>query len=232
MADVGVPDAEGAELAPEDLEFIEVEFPAAKASAEALVRKKVYTPQKFRELSDEARANAFTVSAQITQHSRETIRDRLGEMIEEGADRQQFMEEFKTLPLSEAHLEQVFRNNVRSAFSEGMEDVLDEPAVGEAFVYRLYNAIDDDRVRKNHLALETLGIQGTNVYHKDDPVWKTFRPPWSWLCRCDWTAISIRQAAQLGIKSAQTALANETTPEPDFVKMPPFQPPPLWRRPL
>lgn len=207
-----------------------MEFPAARASAKSLASKGVFTPQRFRQLSDEARARAFTVTANITQSARTTLRDRIAEMAEAGADRQAFLKEFEQLPLSEAHLEQVFRNNVRSAFSEGMEDVLEEPIVGDQFVYRAYNAIHDDRVREEHEKLETMGIQGTNIFHKADPVWQTFRPPWDWNCRCDWTALSIRQAAQMGIRSAQRALEDQTTPEPDFVKMPPFQPDPLWQR--
>ncbi len=219
-----------AAISAEDLSFIEVEFPAVKASAESLVSKRVYTPNEFRALNNRSRARAFTAAGQITQEARTKLRDRLGEMIEQGADRKAFVAEMESMPLSGPHLEQIFRNNIRSAFSEGQEKVLDQPGVGEPFVYRRYNAINDDRVRPDHLALEKMGIQGTDIYHKDDPVWKTFRPPWDWSCRCDWTPISIRFAASKGIKSAQEAVRTGNPPERVFVAHPAFKPDPQWAR--
>lgn len=177
---VGVPVVAPAKISPADLSFIEVEFPAAKASAKSLVSKRVYTPKEFKALNNASRARAFTAAGEITQEARTRLRDRLGEMAEQGADRKAFVAEMADLPLSEPHLEQIFRNNILTAFSEGKEEVLDQPGVGEVFVYRSYDAIDDDRVRPEHLSLEKRGIQGTNIYHKDDPVWKAFRPPWSW----------------------------------------------------
>ena len=227
---VGVPVVAPAKISPADLSFIEVEFPAAKASARSLVSKKVYTPKEFKALNNASRARAFTAAGEITDEARTRLRDRLGEMAEQGADRKAFVAEMDALPLSEPHLEQIFRNNIRTAFSEGQEEVLDQPGVGEAFVYRRYDAIRDDRVRPEHLALETSGIQGTNIYHKDDPVWKAFRPPWDFNCRCDWTAISIRQAAAKGIKSAQESVKTGKPPKRDFVPKPPFKPDPQWQR--
>ena len=213
-----------------DLQINRLDFPGSKAAATRLATRGIYTPEDFRRLSDEARSRAFTITAKITNEARQTVRDRIAEMIEVGADRQAFSKEFETLPLSPAHLEQVFRNNINSAYSEGIEDVLGTPLVGDQFPYRAYNAIIDDRVRPEHAVLEVMGIGGSNIYHKDDPVWTIFRPPWSWNCRCAWRPISIREAAKLGIEEAKLWLTTGIEPPHTFVTPPPFQPDPLWMR--
>lgn len=206
------------------------EFPATKAAVRRLAERRVYTPQKFRELSDAARGRAFTVTADISNKTRAKMQNKLTELIAEGADRKAFAKEFETLPMSPAHIDQVFRNNVFTAYSEGVEDVLATPMVGENFPYRQYYATMDDRVRPEHLLLETLGIQGTGIYHKDDPVWRMFRPPWSWNCRCVWRPVSIREAARKGINEAKQWLETGEEPPHEFVKRPPFEPDPLWLR--
>jgi hypothetical protein len=86
-------------------------------------------------------------------------------------------------------------------------------------------------VRPNHIALEKLGIGGTNVYRADDPVFQLFRPPWDYNDRCSSTPMTVRQAAEAGREEARSWL--ETGEEPAvkaFVPMPPFQPPPGFQR--
>jgi uncharacterized protein with gpF-like domain len=70
-----------------------------------------------------------------------------------------------------------------------------------------YYATTDSRVRKNHLALEKLGLDGTNIYRADDPTWQRFRPPWDFQCRCSWVPITVEQAARRGVTEAKEWLA-------------------------
>jgi 8-oxo-dGTP pyrophosphatase MutT (NUDIX family) len=103
--------------------------------------------------------------------------------------------------------------------------VLATPGVANLFPYRAYHAIHDDRVRPDHLALEKAGIGGSNIFRTDDPVWEIFRPPWGYNCRCSWSPISIRDAADLGVDEARLWLSTGEPPaHPAHVRMPSFQP--------
>ena len=103
------------------------------------------------------------------------------------------------LDLSEARIEQVFRNNVNGAFSDGQEKALNHILVADAFPYRRYSATLDQRVRPEHAILETSGLNGTAIYRKDDPVWQLFRPPWEWNAVMPDTVLQGR--AQYALKS-------------------------------
>src|ERR1043166_3865302 len=87
--------------------------------------------------------------------------------------------------------------------SDMMERDLAHPLVEDAFPYRAYSAVHDARTSKHHLALESLGIDGSAIYHADDPAWRVFRPPWGARhCRCTWYPVSVEQAAVKGIIEA------------------------------
>jgi hypothetical protein len=125
----------------------------------------------------------------------------------------------------------VYRTNIQAAFSDGQKEVLENPFIRSAFPYASYNAIDDDRVRENHLALEKHGIQGSNIYRLNDPVLQTFLPPWDFNCRCSWVPLTVQQAAEQGIEEAKVWTATGIEPSPPaHVPMPPFQPDPAWQR--
>jgi hypothetical protein len=141
-----------------------------------------------------------------------------------------------------------FRTNVGQALSNGQERALASPFVEDGFPYRRYVATDDIRVRPNHIALEKLGLSGTNIYWKDDPVWQEFRSPWDFGCRCAWFPVTVRQAMEDGVREAidwwarAKSLSNrfgglivlhlaETEPRPhETVPHPPFRAPTAFRR--
>lgn len=125
----------------------------------------------------------------------------------------------------------VFRTNVQGAFSDGQMSVLSHPLVRSGFPYSAYDAIHDDRARENHLALEKLGIGGTNIYRNDDPVFQLFRPPWDYNDRCGWTPITVHQASERGVSEAQEWLKTGVEPaDKAYVAMPAFQPPEGFKR--
>jgi hypothetical protein len=210
------------------------EFPSIDAAVKGLLRREILTPEDFYALAGEAKAQAFTISGAITQNAIEKIRDLLGENVEGPAGRERFItltrEQVEGVGVSDAHLEHVYRNATNEAYSQGMETVLAHPVVADEFPYRGYYAIHDDRVEDTHLAMETLGIDGTNVYHKDDPTWHRFRPPWRWQCRCGWIALSVQQAANMGVAEAREWLKTGVEPVHIWVKPPPFNPDPAWER--
>ena len=193
------------------------EFPSLERALAQLVEREILPAEDFYSVTSEARQQAFTISGDITTGAIESIRDVLAEQLRGPVDREAFTVQAKAavdgLSISDSHLEHVFRNATNTAFSQGMEDVLESPLVGDAFPYRAYYPIRDSRVRPDHLALEKRGLDGTNVYNARDPVWTMFRPPWDWQCRCGFNPQTVEQAAAKGVREAQRWLRTGVAPE-------------------
>lgn len=213
-----------------------VEFPVIQEAAQSLRDRRVLNAADFEQLAGDARSQAFTVAAVESEATLRKIQELLARNIEAGVSFGEFAERAadelsEGTFLSPAHMETVFRTNVSAAFTDGMNRVLDHPVVQSGFPYAAYEAIDDDRVRHDHLAMMRHGINGTNVYRIDDPVFRLFMPPWDYSCRCSWTPLSVEQAADRGIPEAIEWLRTGQAPErPAWVPMPEFQPPPGFRR--
>jgi hypothetical protein len=207
-----------------------------KEAARILAEKNVLTRQEYDALDAQARSKAIMVAGIDSKAVLTKIRDAMAEAVGKGGDYKTFRTKVLAAvdsgtTLSESHLERMFRTNVQSAFSDGQMAVLQNPVVRGGFPYVAYEAIHDDRTRHDHLHVERSGIGGTNVYRTDDPVFRVFRPPWDWNCRCSWNPITTRQAAEAGIKEAQDWLETGQEPtEPAYVAMPPFAPPAEFQR--
>lgn len=115
------------------------------------------------------------------------------------------------------------------AYSTGLIEVLNHPLVADEFPYLAYHAVHDSRVRPEHLALERHGLNGTNIYRRDDPIWERFTPPWDYQCRCAIIPMTIEDAARAGVHEAQEWLRTGLPPStPEWVTPPPFSPPEGW----
>lgn len=183
-----------------------IEFPFLDKAIESLKEKRIVTRETFDAMTDHFRQEAFTVARVQTESTIETIQRALTETFEAGETKAKFgkrlQEAMGESPLGRGHLETVYRTNVQTAFAEGQESIRANPLLADAFPYARYDAIRDGRVRDDHLSLETLGLDGTNVYRADDPMWDLFTPPWAFNCRCSKTFLTIRQAARLGVREA------------------------------
>jgi len=80
--------------------------------------------------------------------------------------------------LGEGHIQTVYRNNVSAANTNGLMEILKDDLVRDEFPYLAYYAIHDARARPEHLAMEELGLDKTNVYRANDPIWQEFLTPW------------------------------------------------------
>jgi hypothetical protein len=101
--------------------------------------------------------------------------------------------------------------------------------VADQFPYLLYTAVHDARVRPEHLQLERLGLDGTAVYRRDDPIWSLFLPPWAWNCRCHVIPVDVETAAEAGVGEARRWLRTGVPPAvPQYVAWPDFRPDPRW----
>ena len=181
----------------------EIEFPGLERAITQLAGRQLLSPEDFYAITASARQQAFTVSGDLGEATIAKLHEILAENFRGPVDREGFTEEARkqiaSLPISDAHLEQVMRNNTNEAFSQGAEYVLEQPLVADEFPYRMAAPIRDTRTRPTHLAIETSGLDGTAVFHKDDPVWLTFRGPWDWNAFLPGTLVEGRP--MIGLKS-------------------------------
>lgn len=206
----------------------------------------------YRDTAEKVRQGAFAVTKDLSDSAVAAVRDSLAQALEEGLGKDEFVdlvdEKLGGKVFSDHHIENIFRTNALSALSTGKKVALEQPMVVDAFPYVAYFATRDSRVREEHWALESLGLNGTNIYRFDDPTFKKFRPPWSYNCRCVFYPQTVEQAANKGVQEAQQWLQrakdaaqaqggsynqylDSTKPEnPEYVTPPSFEPPPEFKR--
>lgn len=212
-----------------------IRFPLLEKAAQSLAERNIVTPREFAETAAEVKRQAFTVAGQASEQTIERIRDALVETIDEGASLKAFREKVEQAVeaggIGPAHVENIFRTNIQTAFHQGYDEILQHPIVNELFPYQQYIPIHDGRVRHDHLALEKLGIDGTGIYRRDDPFWDVFTPPWSYQCRCGINALTIEAAARKGAGEAAEWLRTGIKP-PLESRLPfiPFRPAAGWGR--
>lgn len=207
-----------------------ISFPRIQQAADSLMRRNIVTREQYDRLTQQARNQAFTVAGESSEDALRTIRDTLAEDLSEGTSlsgfKKRLRESLEGSRIGPAHLENVFRTNIQTAFSDGHEEIADNPIVDAMFPYMEYQPIDDARCRPEHLALGSLGLNGTGLYRRDDPMWNFFLPPWDYNCRCSYTLNTIEAAARKGVKEAQKWLRTGIPPEQpewriDFIKFRP-----------
>jgi hypothetical protein len=208
----------------------ELRFPLIEKAADSLFERRILTPEQFRSAAATFRREAFTVASEARPDVLERIRDTLAETVQEGASLRVFREklgdELEKSFIGPGHLETVYRTNVQQAFSEGHDRLASNPIVEALFPYQAYLPIRDARTRETHAMLAELGIDGTNIYRRDDPFWDYFTPAWEYNCRCGVNLLSIEKAARRGVKEAQEWLDTGRKP-PLQSRLPyiPFRPP-------
>jgi len=126
--------------------------------------------------------------------------------------REKVIERLETSPIGDGHLENVYRTNVQTAFRDGREALVSNPIVDELFPYQEHVPIRDDRVREDHLELQTQGLNGTGIFRRDDPVWNRITAPLGYQCRCLDRPLTLSQAARKGVKEAQEWLRTGDRP--------------------
>lgn len=232
----------------------EIHLPAIEAAVEALNNASVKVGANYIDTANKVKAGSFAVTGELTEKAVSDIRDQLSKTIAEGKPQKEFIEvvadrlEKEGSPLSTPHLENVFRTNTMSAYSKAQAEAISSPMVSDAFPYAAYSATADSRVRPEHWALESHGLNGTNIYRYDDPTFQKFRPPWSYQCRCRWTPQTVEQAARRGVEEAKEWMQrakdvaktqggsfyqylNQSAPsQGQHVQPPSFEPPPEFKK--
>lgn len=210
-----------------------VRLPGIAKAAEYLHTRLDFAPAEFAALDADARRVGFTVAGQATDEAVRRVREALREGVAEGRTlggfREAVADALESSPLSEAQVEAVYRTDVGKAYSAGQIAVLEHPLVAGEFPYLMWSATHDSRVRADHLAMETAGLDGTAVYRADDPVWDWAYPPAGWNCRCVVIPLSVEDAAARGVREAQRWLRTGRPPEvPQVVGRVPLVLPKGW----
>ncbi len=211
-----------------------VRFPALEAAAESLAKRQIVTRDTFDKLTDDLKRQSFTVAYLDSTETIGRIRDALETTLEQGPSlkvfKQNLAETLDAGRIGPAHLENVYRTNLQTAFSIGMESIASNPFVEDAFPYQEYLPIRDARCRPEHLMLGRLGLNGTGCYRRDDPFWDYFSPPIFYNCRCGTNLLTIEAASRKGVKEAQEWRRTGKPPtNPEWrLSAIPFPPNPGW----
>lgn len=179
-------------------------FPLLEEAAKSLTERGILTREAFDQQEADARARSFTIAGDLSEDTIAAIRNVLVEDIDEGTSLGTFRQRVEAAlggsPIGPHHLETVYRTNVQAAFRDGRETLARNPIVDEIFPYQAYHAVHDGRVRSHHLALESLGLDGTNVYRRDDTeFWDAWTPPNGFQCFVPETVVQGK--FNLGLKS-------------------------------
>lgn len=93
--------------------------------------------------------------------------------------------------LPKHRLDNIFRTNIQSAYNRGRW--YQQQRLKKHRPYLMYDAINDNRTRPNHRALD--GV----IRHMDDSFWDTHYPPLGYRCRCHVRSLTEEQALAKGI---------------------------------
>lgn len=190
-------------------------------AAKRLMEKGILTRPEFDAAEESAQRQAFTIAGGLGRDTIDRMRFMLNQELTQGPSLSGFenrvTEMLDNSPIGPGHLENVYRTNLQAAFRDGRETLRSNPIVASTFPYQAYIATHDGRTRHEHRELETLGLNGTNIYRSDDPFWDYFTPPWDYNCRCGVQLLTLEQAAARGVKEAQEWLRTGRAPiNPEF----------------
>jgi len=210
-----------------------VRFPQIEAAAQWLEAAEIVPLGSQKAVVDDSRAIAFHVADNAIREADESIQAAIAKSITTGGTLKDFRDEVGAAidqsKVGEWAVENIYRTGVGRAYSAGQLATLEHPMVDDEFPYVAYYATHDARTEDTHLALETMGLDGTNIYRRDDPTIIKFWPPWRWACRCHAVPISLEDAAGYGVSEAIAWLESGTPPAtPKHVQTPPFDLPKGW----
>jgi len=181
-------------------------------------QKKGYavSPDSWRDVWQQAHAQAFTVARVTAMDALIDIREEVQKALDGGISLGQFKKELREtlerkgwfapkgeravieLPdgavrkrLTPWRLETIYRSNLQTAYSTGRYKQMRESVTRPLWQYM---AIMDAVTRPDH------ADHHGKVYHRDHPFWNTWYPPNGFNCRCYVKTLSVRQMEQRKLK--------------------------------
>lgn len=215
-------------LFPAEPDTESVRLPLVEQAAADLANRRLLRKQDFEALSAMARRDAFTVAGQDSLATIGRVRDLVEHIVETGPTLKEFNARLDNIlvegdaPMNPFHRETIYRTNVQSAYSKGQDKMMENPVVKDAFPYVIDDSIKDARRTDLCSWFATNGIQGTNIYRADDPLYRQFATPRHYNCRTGRTFITAEEAAHRGVKEAADWVASGVPPrEPFRMPLPP-----------
>lgn len=208
-------------------------LPLIEAAAADLRGRGLVTRDDWLRLSDEARGRAFTAAGLATEEALGAVRDALADAVAAGGGLRDFedavTDALGTSALGPGRLENVFRTDTARAYSRGLDEVLDHPAVADQFPFEETVPVRDSRLTELCDVASRSGIEGTGIYLRDDPEWRRLRPPRHWQCRCTRVPHTVESAAARGLRYARLwlRLGRQPLPAPHVPRVP-VELPPGW----
>ncbi len=173
-----------------DVKFIQ-------ALAYALSREVVLPDDYYNQMTPIQRQQSVSIAglAQI-EHVKSVI-NQVNQAIDSGSTFADFQKAVKNgdidIDLPRHRLDNIFRTNIQAAYGRGRW--YQQHQTKSTRPYLLYDAINDNRTRPSHKALD-----GT-IRHIDDKFWDTHTPPLGYRCRCVLRSLTEEQAKARGITS-------------------------------
>lgn len=169
--------------------------PMDEAIKVAKARGVVLPETYYERLQGAARARGFTVSGIEAIEQIARVLASLIDALVSGGTFDDWKRGFadKLMPeQSAARKELVFRNMMQSAYGAGRWHQFEQVKHRRPII--MYDAVDDDRTRKNHRAMDGF------MAHITDPIWKEWQPPNGHNCRCSTINLTIEQARARGYR--------------------------------
>jgi len=202
------------------------QLPLVEHAVAHLRTRKLVRHEDLKEMAVESRLGALKVAGLVRKEAMGTLQDVLAKQVEEGPTLRGFKKEVREelgddVFLSPRHMETTFRDAVQAAYSGGMDRLLADPLVGDAFPYEETLPINDSRLSTLCAVVSRSGIGGSAIFRRNDPTWVRLVPPRHPNCRCGRNPLTLRMAAREGIAEAEEWLRTGKPPaDPAWVPMP------------
>ena len=156
-------------------------------------QRQIVLPDEFYSMDINTRQMASTVSFLASIDQIETVMNAVNKALANGSAFADFKKEVADsgITLSNAHLDNVFRTNIQTAYAHGKYQQHQRNKANRP--YLMYSAINDSRVRPSHLDLDKV------IRPVDDSFWLSHTPPLGYRCRCTIIALTEKQAEKYGI---------------------------------
>ena len=155
------------------------------------------SPEDFSKLNAKYKTFTFTVSGYTKAQVLNRFHQELLLAIENGGtiktfkeSMNQFLESNGYEGITNFQADNIYRTNIQTAFQAGHYEQMVKPEVMRARPYWMYDAVNDKKTRRSHLAMDG------RVFSADDPIWDTWYPPNGFRCRCSVITLSERQVKE------------------------------------
>lgn len=153
-----------------------------RAAMEWWARRAGFTASEFDALDEAAQERAFTIAGMESRNVIDSAHAEIDRALSQGATVSEFKKAMKAAGWTDTpHIEQVFTQNILSAYGAGREASLTSPEVMRYLPNSTLHTQRDAFVRPEHRVLDGITLRS------DDPARKKLATPMYYGCRCYWT---------------------------------------------